>query len=406
MEKSKAKTGSRFSKNRMRLALLVFALLISGSYLESYTARVILYNKVSIQDFKIFPQREIKNQEPPFIFPKKLSPELFGQIEYRSLSRVRRQSLDDLNASNQTSAFIVIQNDAILYENYFNGYRRDSLTTIFSVTKSFCSALIGIAIDEGLIKSVDDPVIKYVPELKGRGLDELTIRHLLNMSSGIKYQEGWFPWVDEPKSYYEPDLRRLTLSVVWDGEPVGKYFHYNNYHPPLEGIILERVTGKTVSAYLEEKIWKPLGMEYPASFSLDSETDGFEKLEGGLNARAIDLAKFGRLYLNRGNWNGKQIISEKWVLESTSPDPNDRRIWKSYPEFQAKNGYYKYHWWGRTKPEGSYDFLAIGNLGEYIYVCPKKNLIIVRLGKNYGLVDDWPDLFQTIAAELPAISDP
>ena len=121
------------------------------------------------------------------------------------------------------------------------------------------------------------------------------------------------------KTYYDTDLRSLALSAKIEEAP-GKRFHYNNYNPLLLGIILERTTHKHVSQYLEEKIWKPLGMEAPGSWSLDSDASGFEKMESGINARAIDFARIGRLFLNNGNWNGKQIISEKWVNESTRPD--------------------------------------------------------------------------------------
>ena len=125
------------------------------------------------------------------------------------------------------------------------------------------------------------------------------------MASGIRYEERGMPWSDDALTYYGTDLRAAAVSSTITGPP-GRVFHYNNFHPLLLGLVLERTTGVPVSNYLQERLWKRLGMEAPASWSLDSERSGFEKLESGLNARAIDFAKFGRLYLNRGHWEGEQ----------------------------------------------------------------------------------------------------
>ena len=214
-----------------------------------------------------------------------------------SPNTVTRASFDELLASTQTTAFLIIKDDRLIYENYFNGYERDSINTSFSVAKSFVSALVGISIDEGLIDSVDDPITKYIPELQNKDsrYSAITIKNLLSMSSGLRYVEEETPFSDDTKTYYDPNLRTVALSAVIEEEP-GKRFHYNNYNYLLLGIILERATGMPVAKYMEEKLWKPLGMEAPASWSLDSETNGFEKMESGINARAIDFAKFGRLY--------------------------------------------------------------------------------------------------------------
>jgi CubicO group peptidase (beta-lactamase class C family) len=313
-------------------------------------------------------------------------------------------NLDDFLKSTQTTAFIVIKDDEILYEKYFNGYARDSINTSFSMAKSFDSALIGIAIDEGLIKSVDEPITNYLPELKEKGFETITIKHLLTMASGIKYRENGLPWGDDALTYYFPDLRKLALGAKIK-EPPGLHFQYNNYHPLLIGIILERATGSSVSHYMQEKIWKPLGMEYPATWSLDSEETGFEKMESGLNARSIDFAKFGRLFLNNGAWNGRQIISEKWVVESTSPMTVDSREYyhpkhdpSSAPRL-AGNGFYTYFWWGYKREDANHDFYAAGKHGQYIYVCPHKNLILVRNGKKLG-IDNWPRALREMADRI------
>ncbi len=148
---------------------------------------------------------------------------------------------------------------------------------------------------------MDDPITKYIPELEDKDLrySAITIGNLLSMATGLRYAEEGTPFRDDTKTYYNDNLRAVALTAVIEEEP-SKTFHYNNYNFLLLGIILERATGMPVTKHLEEKLWKPLGMEGPASWSLDSEASGFEKMESGINARAIDFAKFGRLYLNNG----------------------------------------------------------------------------------------------------------
>jgi len=273
------------------------------------------------------------------------------------------------------------------------------------MAKSFLSALIGIAIDEGYIGNVNDPIIQYIPELSGRGLDTMTIRHLLTMSSGIRYRESeavdWlFSLSDDTLAYSYPELRSLALNLKHGDELVGAYFYYNDYNPILEGLILERATGMPVSVYLQEEIWKPLGMEYPATWSLDSQASGFEKMATGLNARAMDYARFGRLYLNNGNWNGTQIVPEQWVIDSTTPDSTDTRPWLNFTGFPGQKGYYKYHWWGYQRENGLYDYIAWGHLQQLLYIRPDQNLIMVRLGRELGPQVDWGLLLKDLANKL------
>jgi CubicO group peptidase (beta-lactamase class C family) len=185
-------------------------------------------------------------------------------------------------------------------------------------------------------------------------------------------------------------------------EPPGRSFHYNDYNTELLGLILKRVTNRSPSEYLQEKIWKPIGMEYPATWSIDSEQDDLELMYVLLNARAIDFAKFGQLFLNKGNWNGKQIIPERWVIESTTRDPNDNRPWETYPEFRDSGDYYKYFWWGSGGENGDYTFAARGLWGQYILVSPKSKVVIVRTGGSLGRLDpvQWNQVLRYIAAHL------
>ena len=225
------------------------------------------------------------------------------------------------------------------------------------------------------------------------------------MDCGVRYEQSdatdfLTMQSDDSKTYYLPDLRALALTVRPSREPIGSCFRYNNYYPILEGMILERVTGLSVSEYLQERLWKPLGMEYPATWSINQEGDGLEKMESGLNARAIDFAKFGRLYLNRGQWEGRQILPETWVIKSTAPEPDDTRPQTGADQYSEPDGYYQYHWWGTKRENGLYDFTAAGHLGQYIFVRPDQNLILVRFGTETDTPVNWFLEFQELAKLL------
>lgn len=360
-----------------------------------YVYRAYVWGESDIQDYEKFPSRPIENTAPAFHFKPASPAEAF----------VPPEGFEALLEASGTTGFLILRDDTLLYEGYFNGFERDSWFTSFSVAKSFDSALIGIALSEGLIGSVDDPVITYIPELAGRGLDGLTIRNLLKMDCGVRYRESDLLDIlamqgDDSKTYYMPDLRRLALTIRPSGEPLGSCFLYNNYHPILEGMILERVTGMTVSEYLQERLWKPLGMEYPATWSINQEGDGLEKMESGLNARAVDFAKFGRLYLNLGRWEGKQILPEHWVLESTEPEVGENRPQAGADRYAEPVGYYQYHWWGTKRENGLYDYAAAGHLGQYIFVRPDQNLVIVRFGTETDTRVDWFLKFPELAQML------
>ncbi len=237
-----------------------------------------------------------------------------------------------------TLAFLVVHRDRLVYERYLNGAARGSLLTSLSVAKSVVSTLVGIAIQEGSIESVVDPVTDYLPELatRDRRFTRITIRHLLTMSSGIRYWEAalpW-PWSDDTFTYYGVDLRRIALDRTRIQEPPGRTWHYNNYHLLLLGLVLERATGMSVSEYMATRVWQPLGAAADATWSLDSTRSGFEKMESGLNATATDYARFGLLYLHGGTWNGHRIVSEDWVASATARDVSTDPA-----------AFYQYFWW-------------------------------------------------------------
>jgi CubicO group peptidase (beta-lactamase class C family) len=374
------------------LVMVVVAYLLAPNF---YLTRAIFWRESDYKDLERFPARTIHNAPPTFRFNELPAANPYSsQIEAIGNRSTNGSLVDYLEASG-TTAFLVIHDDELVYEKYSNGYNERSLNTSFSMAKSFASALVGIAIDEGHIKSVDEPITNYIPELleKDKRFRSISIRHLLTMTSGIKYEEGGdLPWsddADDTKTYYATDLRELALNCQIEGKP-GEYFEYNNYNPLLVGLILERATGMPVSHYMEAKLWKPAGMEADASWSLDSKEDGFEKMESGVNARARDFARFGMLFAKEGNLRGKQLISRGWVKESTRADTN------TDPSLD-----YQYFWWVST-PDGKNHFSARGNYGQYIYVAPEKDLVIVRLGKEEGErgYGYWTSLFEQLATKL------
>lgn len=365
---------------RNKLLLFSFFLLLFSS---CKIGRFFIYNFADINDHKKFPSRTLQASTNPFQFlnaTKGFIPPVLTTKAGEELT------IDKLNEDHNSVAFLIIRNDSLLFEHYYDGYSRERLVPSFSVAKSFTSALIGCAINDGLIKSVNEPITNYIPELKENGFDKVTIRHVLLMTSGLKFNESYFnPFGDAATFYYGRKLRKSISKMQLEAEP-GTEYEYQSGNTQLLGLILERaLKTKTITQYLQEKIWTPLQMETPASWSIDKKKDGLEKTFCCINATAIDFAKFGRLYLNKGNWNGQQLVPQAWVEESTKLDTSEGSV-----------PYYQYQWWLARPGE---DFFAEGILGQFIYVYPKKNLIIVRLGSSYGNVN-WRRIFVKLSEQL------
>ncbi len=355
---------------------LFFSLVLFSS---CHVGRFFIFNFADVRDHKKFPSRPLIHEGEPFHFFTAAEGKFPKSIDDSGVE----MTFDDYLEKNETLAFMIIRNDTIQCEKYFDGYKASSIVPSFSMAKSFTSILIGCAIDDGLIQSVDEPMINYLPELKDHGMEKVTIQHLLQMTSGIDFRENYMsPFADVARFYYGRNLRRYIGQMHQLTEP-GIDFEYLSGNTELLGLILERaLKTKTVTDYFQEKIWTPLGMEYDASWSIDKKKNGLEKTFCCVNARARDYAKIGRLYLNEGNWNGKQIVSESWVKKSTHADHD-----------AGGAPYYQYQWWIPSKKE----FMAVGFLGQYIYVNPEKNLIIVRLGKKKGEINWWKFLPQIAA---------
>lgn len=334
--------------------------------------RFFIYNYADIKDYKKFPNRSLKAPDHSFQFAVAEKGRAVRNLNINGKDYPFEQYAED----NKTVAFLVIQNDTIQYEKYWKGYAKSSIVPSFSMAKSILSILIGIAIDEGKIKSVNEPITNYIPELESQGFQKVTIEHLLQMTSGIDFNESYSnPFGEAATFYYGRNLRKAIRKMKLEVEP-GERHYYSSGDSQLLGLLLERaLKDQSITSYLEEKIWQPLGMEYDASWSIDRKKNGLEKTFCCVNARARDFAKIGRLYLNKGEWNGKQIVPASWVEESTKIDTTNGSAW-----------YYQNQWWLPTRTG---DFMAQGILGQFVYVKPEKNLIIVRLGKKHGDASWW-----------------
>jgi CubicO group peptidase (beta-lactamase class C family) len=356
---------------------------------ESTIARALIWRESDVGDQHRFPARQIPAGREPSPLPRGAEREL-GTAP-RAVDG-EGASFDELLRETGTLAFLVVHKNRLVRERYFDGARRASLQTSFSVAKSVVSTLVGIAIEEGLIRNVEDPVTEYLPELATRDprFERVTLSDLLTMSSGIRYWDTdlpW-PWADDTFTYYGVDLREVALNRTRIERSPGEEFHYNNYHPLLLGLVLERATGMSVSAYMATRLWQPLGAEADATWNLDSEGSGFEKMESGLNAAPVDYARFGLLFLHDGRSNGRRIVPRDWVRAATRTDTNTDPA-----------AFYQYFWWVDTERPGRY--YALGDYGQYIYVAPDVDAVVVRLGRDWG-VDNrtWVATLRDIADRL------
>ncbi|HMR55849.1 MAG TPA: serine hydrolase [Cyclobacteriaceae bacterium] len=357
---------------------------------NTYMGRWMKWRASDVNDYQKFPAFEFLPSPDPFHFIKSIDSNIGQLLIEHGKEKI---SLQQLVETSETTAFLVIRNDSLLYEQYASGYTRESINTSFSTAKSITGLLVGRAIGDGYITSENDPVTKYLPELKKVSYlyDSIRIAFLLDMRSGIQFRDHDLPWGDKPKAYYHPNLREWVMQLPVKDNP-GEEFQYNSYNPILVGMVLEKATGMVPAAYFEKTIWNKLGMEFPGSWSADSETSMMTKMESGINLRAIDFAKFGRLVLNQGAWNDQQIIPADWVAKSIQIDPHH-----NVKEF-GEEIYYENFWWLYSRDKFTpYIISGWGHLGQYLYIFPKKNMIVVRMGKGLGSVESWGKVFKVIA---------
>lgn len=316
----------------------------------------------SIDEFNIYQNRTVKASTQPVSWQMATN---FGKL---SLTEAEEKYLTDY----ETAAYLVVHNGKILFEKYWENYSDTSHTNSWSMAKSIVSHLIGCAIKEGLIKSVDDPIGNYLPEYRN---EKVTIKNCLTMSTGFNFDESYInPFGYAARSLYGQNIEEVHKRYKVDHES-GKYFDYQSANTQLLGFILNKVYGKTLSELANEKLWQPIGAEHDAFWSIYRE-NGPEKAFCCFNSNARDYAKFGLLYLNKGIVNGDTLIKSDYFEAATTP---------AKLEFQSGGDcrIYGYQWWCGNI-DGGQLFYARGIQGQYIFVMPESNMVIVRLGRTEG----------------------
>ena len=312
-------------------------------------------NTAFISDYEYFDNREIANSIPePWPIHKN-----FNQF-------IETEELKVLNEQRETKSFLVIKNDSIVFEKYYDGYDENSLSNSFSVAKSIVVSLMGKAIMEGKIKGLDQPVSDYFDEYKEGLASELTVGDLASMSSGMKWNEKYYSVINiTSESYFTDDLRSVILRQKIIDKP-GQSFRYSSGDTQLLAMVIEKATGTTLSDYLSEKFWKPMGAENNALWQLDSDNYGMEKAYCCIASTARDFARFGKLYINNGKWGNEIILDSSFVELATKP------VFDTSP-------YYGYGWW-LYNFEGKKVFTMNGHRGQFVISFPEENIIIVRQG--------------------------
>ncbi|OKL42189.1 serine hydrolase domain-containing protein [Pontibacter flavimaris] len=349
--------------------LLLLGLLAAWIHMadKNYVYRALVYNFADIDDNTIFEQREIA--APAAGQPWPLA-EKYNRVEQPS-------ELKQLHKELESVAFLVVKDDSILYEQYWDDYSGESLSNSFSMAKSIVSMLVGVAIKEGKIKSVEQPVGDFLPDFRKGDKARITIKHLLWMSSGLNWEESYVnPLSMTTEAYYGSDLEKLIKRLDVEEAP-GQRWSYKSGDTQVLAFVLQQATGKSLSAYAEEKLWKPLGAAWDAEWSVDQPA-GIEKAYCCFFSNARDFARLGRLYLQNGIWNGDTIVPPAYVKASLTPNG------LTNASTGKKVDFYGYQWWLMPHYKGQNIFYARGILGQYLIMIPEKNVVIVRLGKQRG----------------------
>lgn len=414
-----------------KINLLLFSIAILLSSCSTF--RAIKNGNPAIDDYNVFVQDTVHNSSKVFSFAELPQEErklntLPVDVYFTKSDTMKQMTLTEmLEYTAKPAAAIIIKNDTIIYEHYSGGLNKSSQTTVFSVTKTITSILCGIALKDGYIESVKDPVTKYIPELKTKDkmFQQLTIEHLLDMSAGLKFEESYSfnPFSKISELYYGDNTLKTICSMKFISTP-GERYHYDSMTTAILGLVIERATGIPYAKYLSDNVWQPLGMEQSATISLDSKKHRHAKSYAGLTTNVRDLAKIGKLYINKGCWNGEQIVDSAYVERSHSKNVVGKNngtysyswYWGSYDhkKFDDMDSLYDYYksvpdvevcGANRSRTTGKYKailhrggFWAYGLYGQVLYVNPQKNIIAVYLGGDR--IEDYYNIFDRLLEQL------
>lgn len=345
------------------LLILVGVLYISDySYLLRAVSKIYFtgHSTAFLSDYTRFDNHILPASENPQAWP------LHKNYNEVNLS----EDLEAFHKKTQTVAFVLIKNDSVYLEKYYDNYGSDSKSNSFSVAKSFVSALLGKAIMDGYIQSLDQKVIDFIPEIKGPYADLVTVGDLASMASGQHWDEAYYsPLSVTTAAYFVEDLGKLILTQPIDEVP-GIEFIYKSGTTQLLGMVISKATGKNLTDYLYETLWNPMGAEHESFWQVDSAKKGLEKAYCCIASNAKDFARLAKLYKDHGKWNGKVLLDSTFVTKSIQP---------RFPESPE----YGYSWWLKEY-KGHKVFMMRGHLGQYVITFPEENLILVRLGHTKG----------------------
>ena len=331
-------------------------------------------NTAYLSDYKYFDNRIIE--------PSPVAEPWAKHNKYNTIEET--EELAAINKDRETKAFLVIKNDSIVFEKYFDDYSESSKSNSFSMAKSITVTLLGKAIMDGKIKSLDQPVGDFFDEYKTGFGAELTVGNLASMSSGMKWNEKYYSVINiTSESYFSNDLRSVILNQKIIEKP-GQKFRYSSGDTQLLGMIIEKATNTNLSDYLRNNFTNPMGFENEALWQLDSEESGMEKAYCCFASNAKDFARFGKLYKNNGKWNNEILLDSAFINKATKP------VFEASP-------YYGYGWWLDTF-EGKKVYTMNGHRGQFVIVFPEEDIIIVRLGDiNIQGEGDSGDLYKYIS---------
>lgn len=338
------------------IILIIALLYITGYGYIIRGARIVYFTghtTAFIDDYPYFENDTIKKGNNPQPWPI--------HEDYNTVEETEK--LKKANQDWGTIAYVIIKNDSVWFENYYDGFNAESKTNSFSMAKSITTSLLGKAIMQGHIKSLDQPISDFYPEYS---YAKTTVGDLASMASGLDWVENYTgPFSVTARANYAADLEKTILNQDIVEEP-GKSFEYLSGNTQLLGMIIQKATGKTLSNYLSETFWKPMGATENALWELDDDENRLAKAFCCISSNAKDFARFGKLYKDYGKWNGTQLLDSAFVVKSITPR------FKESPQ-------YGYGWW--IKDIGNKHFFMMrGHLGQYVIVEPNDNVIIVRLG--------------------------
>lgn len=342
---------------------------------------------------EIQPTKKISKGADTFQFVKEDNTTLADGFSFEGVFYSSEKFMEDT----KTSAMLVIKDDVIKYEKYFMGGDENTLFSSNSMGKSFVSALMGIAVSEGYVESIEDPIGKYIPEFVGTEIEKIPIRACLQMASGINFNEDTDMSGFSMRTLMGKPAMRVISKYGMQEEPY-TYRRYLSINTEILGQVIKNTTGRSLAEYMEEKLWKRIGAAHDAYWTL---SNGTELAMGGLSVSLRDYARFARLYLNEGSYEGIQILERQWIQDSMDISAEYSKPGANYDAYNAIG--YGYQWW---IPEGDKgEFMAIGVYGQWIYVNPANRVIIVKLSADPNFMEKGyelkhVELFRIIAEEI------